>query len=115
MMDKYDLISRVAALDALFGCFNVMESKGIDMTVARTIVKGVLDGISAVDAAPVVRCKKCVHWLRDTLRQNSNDVAWWNEAVCDRHSYDGLEIIKKWTSADFYCADGERRDDDADD
>ena len=49
-----DLISRAAAIDAIFGCFNVMESKGIDMTVARTIVKGVLDEAPAVDAVPVV-------------------------------------------------------------
>ena len=49
-----DLISRAAVLDAIFGCFGVMESKGIDMTVARTIVKGVLDGMPTVDAVPVV-------------------------------------------------------------
>lgn len=42
-----DLISREAALDAIIGCFNVMETKGIDMTVARTIVKGILEHIPA--------------------------------------------------------------------
>lgn len=49
-----DLIPREAALDAIFGCFNVMESKGFDMTVAKAIAEGILNEVPAVDAAPVV-------------------------------------------------------------
>lgn len=52
MQDNY-LISRAAAIDAICGCFNIMEAQGVDMTVARTIVISALDNAPAVDAAPV--------------------------------------------------------------
>ena len=50
---KDDLISRAAALEAIIGCLNIMEANGIDMTVARSIVKSILSGAPAVDAIPV--------------------------------------------------------------
>lgn len=62
-----DLISRAALLDAIFGCFNVMESKGIDMTVARTIVKGVLDEAPTIDAIPV-------EWLEDKMQNSPKEL-----------------------------------------
>ena len=57
-----DLISKAPALDAIFGCFNILESKDIDMTVARTIVKGVLDAIPPVDATPMIHGR----WIKMT-------------------------------------------------
>ena len=54
----------------------------------------------------IVRCHKCIYWNRDTVRQNSNDSGWWNEAVCKRYSD---EIWTSWKDADWYCADAERR------
>ena len=51
------LIDADKAIDAIYGCFNVLEAKGIDMTVARSIVKSVLDGAPTVNAVPV-------KWLR---------------------------------------------------
>jgi hypothetical protein len=105
-----DLISRAAALDAIFGCFNVMESKDIDMTVARTIVKGVLDGVPAVDAAPVVRCAYCKHCFdmgSDPMEPYDGESEWY----CARFDRDtsAYEI----DPYRFFCADGERRDEDA--
>lgn len=54
----------------------------------------------------IVRCHKCIHWDRDTVRQNSNDAGWWNEAVCEKYSD---EIWTAWKDADWFCADAERR------
>lgn len=61
----------------------------------------------SVDAVEVVRCYKCIHWDEDTVRRNSNDVTWWNEAVCHKYSDDIWEV---WKDADWFCADGERID-----
>ena len=61
------------------------------------------------DLVAVVRCKDCCYWDRETVRQNSNDVSWWNEAVCRQHSVDGNEPHEMWTDADWFCANGERR------
>lgn len=60
----------------------------------------------------VVRCKDCLYWQQNTVRQNSNDVGWWNEALCERHTIYGNEPHEAWTDADWFCADGERREDD---
>lgn len=99
MMADNDLISRAAAVRAL------ASSNGDYLDALERIEK-----IPAVDAVPVVRCHKCIHWDRETVRQNSNDVGWWNEAICERHTFDWLDRIEKWTEADWFCADGERRE-----
>ena len=58
----------------------------------------------------VVRCKDCEYWDRETVRQNSNDFKWWNEAICKEHSLIGVnEPHEMWVDADWFCADGERR------
>ena len=63
-----------------------------------------------VEYAPVVRCKNCEYWDRETVRQNSNDFKWWNEAICKEHSLIGVnEPHEMWVDADWFCADGERR------
>ena len=65
--------------------------------------------LPSVDSVEVVRCYKCIHWDKDTVRRNSNDATWWNEAVCRKYSDD---IWDAWKEADWFCADGERRNDD---
>ena len=67
-----------------------------------------VDYQTTVDAVEVVRCHKCIHWDEDTVRRNSNDATWWNEAVCRKYSDD---IWDAWKDADWFCADGERRSD----
>ena len=62
------------------------------------------------DLVPVVRCKDCLYWQQNTVRQNSNDAGWWNEALCEEHTIYGNEPYEAWTSADWFCADGERRE-----
>lgn len=65
----------------------------------------------AADVVDVVRCHKCCHWNGETVRQNSNDFGWWNEAICEEHSRYGNEPYEVWTTADGFCDCGERRED----
>lgn len=65
------LIDADALLDAICGCFNIMEAQGIDVTVARTIAKGIIDAAPAVDAAPVVHAR----WT--TNRTLEHDGEWY--------------------------------------
>lgn len=91
-----DMISRQAVLDILY------LDPGID-EIREKMIKAL------PSAEPeIIRCCKCIHWKQDTVRQNSNDVSWWNEAVCEKHSD---EIWTAWRDADWYCADAERRTD----
>ena len=74
----------------------------------------ILQNQPSSDVVPVVRCKDCEYWDRETIRQNSNDAGWWNEAICKEHTIYGNEHRDAWTSAEWYCADGERKDGDVD-
>ena len=96
-----DTISRQAAIDAVSrGC---QEFRGIFAKCEKNL--NVLPSVQP----EIVRCHKCIHWDRDTVRQNSNDERWWNEAICERYSN---EIWTSWKDADWFCADAERRTDD---
>ena len=98
-----DLISRRAAMI-------VIENSGLDDDSKDTVVR-VLETLPSAQPE-IVRCHKCIHWDRDTVRQNSNDAGWWNEAVCEKYSD---EIWTAWKDADWYCADAERRTDERSD
>ena len=52
----------------------------------------------AVDAVPVVRCKDCKHWHKDTV-------------FCDYMSYGEASERVNWYADDF-CSYGERKDGD---
>lgn len=64
-------------------------------------IKAWLDAQPIVDAVPVVRCKDCRYW-----RQKVSPTEHW---VCAHHSFNER---KMYTMPDFYCADGERREED---
>lgn len=59
-----------------------------------------VDVMPAVDAMPVVRCKDCKHCYFAANRVPSQQ-----SLVCDKS---GKNVTDDW-----FCADGERRDDDA--
>lgn len=84
-----DLISRAAALEA------ISTEGGCGICASR-----VLD-IPAVDAVPVVRCKDCK--FRDVTGKYP---------VCWLDSADPCELTRNADEDDWFCADGERRDDD---
>lgn len=65
-----------------------------------------------IDAVPVVRCKDCKYWDKDTLRHNSNDAAEWDECECEMlANRDRWNEIDRYCCGLHFCADGERRDD----
>lgn len=74
----------------------------------RADVQEVLDAQPTVDAVPVVRCKDCRWW------DNSDDSPF-GYCMAVKHGYmsENWEIgIYRLYKGDFYCADGERKDDD---
>ena len=82
-----------------------------DHTVHEYIVREVWYPVAVKQelVGELVRCKDCLYWQQNTVRQNSNDAGWWNEALCERHTIYGNEPHEAWTDADWYCADGERK------
>ena len=65
-----------------------------------------------IDAVPVVKCKDCKYWDKDTLRHNSNDAAEWDECECEMlANRDRWNEIDRYCCGLHFCADGERRDD----
>ena len=87
-MEKDDLISRAAAVRAL------ASSNGDYLDALERFER-----LPAVDAVPVVRCRDCVYY--NTTGCGAG-FGWCEDAVVNTGVWD-----------DFYCADGERRDDDA--
>ena len=106
-MPNNDLISRAAALaeiEEYIEEYSELEPETGYHNLkwcAMEEAKEVLSMLPAVDAAPVVRCKDCRYW-----RQEVSPTEHW---VCAHHSFNER---KMYTTPDFYCADGERRDDD---
>ena len=117
-----DYISRAAAIESLedIDWYHINQngelvsganSQEHEPLYKESDIYAALAVVPTADVVEVVRCKDCCFWDRDTIRQNSNDVSWWNEAVCKQHSRYGNETYESWTDADWYCADGERRTD----
>lgn len=101
-----DTVSRQAAIEAIERAKTVRSQDG-EIYVAKLNAEMNIQILPPAQPE-IVRCHKCIYWDRDTVRQNSNDAGWWNEAVCKRYSD---EIWTSWKDADWYCADAERKDD----
>lgn len=104
-----DLISRYAAINAVLLTDAIFDAETYEAYQKTRDVISALEGLKSEQPAQpeIVRCHQCIHWDRDTVRRNSNDAGWWNEAICERYSD---EIWESWKDADWYCADAERRD-----
>ena len=87
LIDADDLISREAAKAAIRKKFSTL--------VDRVEINIVLNGLPAVDAVPVVRCKECKMWNTE-----------WNHEAGDCYCYKFFQF----TDPDFFCAGGERRE-----
>ena len=64
------------------------------------LFRNMVDNAPTIDAVPVVRCKDCKHWHKDTV-------------FCGYMSYDEASERVNWYADDF-CSYGERKDGDAD-
>lgn len=99
-----DLISREAAIARIDRCV-ALSGIGLEPVMAIRDVKALISVLPAVDAVPVVRCKDCIHWQEPFDSYNTGYLV----AHCDMFK-DGDAFHER-----FYCAHGERRDEDATD
>lgn len=98
-----DLISRSAAIDYLMTNMGWRDEDGYEVDDAdekRAIITDLVNGIPAVDAVPVVRCRDCKYFVEHNDGQGGN---------CNHLDYDGEYEFS--VAGDWFCADGERRDD----
>lgn len=65
----------------------------------RTLIRSWLDSEPTVDAVPVVRCGECKYFVKNT---------WECVRLSDRF---GDEYSDARVYPEYYCADGERKDD----
>ena len=64
-----------------------------------------LDEQPTVDAVPVVRCKDCKWYEVEQLKRDGTDDKRYKPSVCV------IGIYAEQRKADWYCADGERKED----
>ena len=80
-----DLIDRKELRDALY------EADAVTMQGVK-----IINQFPAVNAAPLVRCRDCKHWHKETL-------------FCDYMPYGEAQERVNWYTDDF-CSYGERKD-----
>jgi hypothetical protein len=106
-----DLISRTAAIKGLLSmCPEKTEPGSFDeygVTVLCGAVDVVIKGLPAVDAVPVVRCRDCKYG-KLCLDADGHRLI-----QCTNTKYPTANVETWPLELDWYCAGGERRDDDA--
>lgn len=107
-----DMISRAAAIEYLMTNMGWRDEDGYEVDDAdekRAIITDLLNGVPAVDAAPVIRCASCKWWngsrvvidrdkainglerfIADLQPYCGNEADW-------RRVYDALALLKEWT------------------
>lgn len=99
-----DLISRAAAIEAAID--GADDWDGGYSPTREQYIRQHMGNVPTVDAVPVVRCKDCKHrgYLIGKEKKYPDD-------VCKAQCYDNYY---SWIPGDdWYCANGERREDDA--
>ena len=100
-----DLISRAAAIEYLMTNMGWHDEDGYEVDDAdekRAIITDLVNGIPAMDAVPVVRCKDCKHWVcADTVGSIRYGDCTNKLAIISRHAM---------PNENYYCADGEWRE-----
>lgn len=98
-------------------CYEIGDAPCRACDIGDTIDYFLDEDISpTIDAVPVVHCKDCIHWDK-TTRKEGNDciLGPWEDAECERFryldTYGELGEDFRRTNGDWYCADGERRED----
>lgn len=100
-----DLISRAATHEMVKGlqkwCIRLPGNPRITQVgYMSDDVRFGLDRLPAVDAVPVIRCRDCKYYMEHNDRQGGN---------CNHLDYDGEYEFS--VAGDWFCADGERGDD----
>lgn len=106
-----DLISRAAAIEYLMTNMGWHDEYGYEIDDAdekRAIITDLVNGIPAVDAIRVVRCRDCKYGEPDT---NGNG----EDMVMCHYKQNPIGFEDWLMPPEWFCADGERRDEDATD
>ena len=98
-----DLISRATAIARIDKCV-ALSGIGLEPVMAVRDIKALISVLPAVNAAPVVRCRDCKH---GEPTHNAR-----GEAVIKCEEICWLCRLPRLMEPDWFCADGERRDDD---
>ena len=89
-----DLINRKAAIDEAYAVI-------VDDAVYDVVQVETLEALPSVDAVEIVRCKDCKHRCFD------NRFGF----MCELDTGDPYEMGRNAYAGDWFCADGERKDD----
>ena len=103
------LISRAAAIEYLMTNMGWRDEDGYEVDDAdekRAIMTDLVNGIPAVDAVPVVRCKDC------KFGKLCFDADGHRLIQCTNTKYPTANVETWPLELDWYCAGGERRDGD---
>ena len=86
---------------------NAETIQTIDCWHMRTEEQAVLvehiDNAPTIDAVPVVRCKDCKWYVRSMIKQDGT--------LDERYKPDWCDLYRKVREETYFCADGERKDD----
>lgn len=96
---KSNLISRSAMLETI-NEVDISDCTDIESIIDRIYAEAA--SVPAVDAVPVVRCEDCIYGKPNWLEGEEDGPPYC--VVCKKHG-SGL------TTADFFCAFGEKRED----
>ena len=100
-----DLVSRQAAIDAVYKCANIFINNLPVMVDKADAYKALAELPSA--QPEIIRCKDCKHYVIHTLFGRSQG---WCERLCDEFD----KTLARGTEQDDFCSRAERRTDEPD-
>ena len=80
----------------------IEHSRGKNSIYAQ-FVRAYVKNAPTIDAAPVVRCKECKWYVRSMIKQDGT--------LDERYKPDWCDLYRKVREETYFCADGERKDD----
>lgn len=105
-----ELIDREAVVDMLQRLAYDDWNQGVCTSWANAYSEcaDMVEGIPSVDAVEVVRCKDCKHrWVNEHYGEKGYMKI---KAMCSLDTGDPFELGRNAYDDDWYCADGERKD-----
>lgn len=97
-----DLIDRKSAIDEAYAVI-------VDDAVYDVVQVETLEALPTVDAVEIVRCKDCKHrWVNEHYGEKGYMKI---KAMCSLDTDDPFELGRNAYDDNWFCADGERKDD----
>ena len=109
-----DLISRAAAIEEMMQMVETHKHEIFRGELLHyTGIKAMIEALPNIDAIPVVRCRDCKHRI---VNKNFGKKGYFDlEAMCSLDTGDIFELGRNAWDPDWFCADGERRENDGKD